>query len=228
MEKDIYCRNPRPGWKPLYLFLACIICSSATTGQTKELAVSQFENEGLSGWTPKIFKGKTDYQLVKENGRIVVRASSHAAASGLVKQIKFNPSKYRYLRWSWKIEHTIIGGNAKTKAGDDYAARLYIVFPGYFFWQTRAINYIWANQLPKNESIPNPYTDHDMMVAVETGSSSTGKWLNEQRDIWSDYMHLFGEQPKEASAIAIMTDTDNTGESAVAWYGDITLSTSPD
>jgi regulator of sigma D len=66
-----------------------------------------------------------------------------------------------------------------------------------------------------------------MMVAVQSGPSLAGRWLNEERDILSDYKSLFGEEPKKAGAIAIMTDTDNTGESAVAWYKDIILSTSP-
>ncbi len=220
-------RGCRPGWLCLWLFIMSMVVSPATMGQTEELSVSNFEVEGLSGWIPKVFKGETDYQPVKENGRIVVRATSRAAASGLVKKLKFNPAQYRYLRWSWKVENTIPGGNANTKAGDDYAARLYVVFPGLFFWQTKAINYIWANQLAKGEFIANPYTDHAMMVAVESGPSLTGRWLDEQRDILSDYRRLFGEEPKEASAVAIMTDTDNTGESAVAWYGDIILSTSP-
>jgi len=214
-------------WELLCLFLCCIVFVTAAVGRTKELAVSNFELDGLKGWTPKIFEGKTDYSLVKENGRVVVRATSHAAASGLVKQIQFNPAEYRYLRWSWKIENTIAGGDEKTKAGDDYAARLYVVFPGYFFWQTRAINYIWANHLPKGESIPNAYTAQAMMVVVESGPSLAGRWLNEERDIWSDYKLLFGEEPMETTAIAIMTDTDNTGDSAVAWYGDIVISRSP-
>ncbi len=224
LNSHISCRQKQIS---LWLLLACIFFSSATIGQTEELAVSNFEAEDLSGWIPKVFKGKTDYRLAKENGRTVVQATSKAAASGLVKKIKFNPLKYRYLRWSWKVENTITGGDAKIKAGDDYAARLYIVFPGYFFWQTKAINYIWANRLPKGDFVPNPYTDHAMMLAVESGPSLTGKWLKEERDILSDYRRLFGEEPKEASAIAIMTDTDDTGESAVAWYGNITLSTSP-
>jgi hypothetical protein len=66
-----------------------------------------------------------------------------------------------------------------------------------------------------------------MMVAVQSGPSQAGRWLNEERDILSDYKSLFGEEPKEAGAIAIMTDTDDTGESAMAWYRDIILSTSP-
>lgn len=215
-------------WRRLYLALACgVVFFTAAVGRTEELAVSQFEREGLDGWQEKDFKGNTDYRLVKENGRVVLQATSHAAASGLVKKTAFNPAEFRYLRWSWKIEATITGGDETTKAGDDYAARLYVVFPGRFFWQTRAINYIWANQLAKGQSLPNAFTGQAMMLAVESGPLLAGRWLEEERDIWSDYKRLFGEEPKEATAIAIMTDTDNTGERALAWYGEIILSTLP-
>jgi hypothetical protein len=129
------------------------------------------------------------------------------------------------LGWSWKIDHAIQGGNENTKAGDDYAARVYVLFSGSFFWQTRAINYIWANQMQKGKAIPNAYTSNAMMVTVESGQEKAGQWLSEESDILQDYRHLFGGDPGEASAIAIMTDTDNTGGSAEAWYGDITLST---
>jgi len=213
--------------KSLTLFLAFIAVSTAANGRTEDLAVSRFELEGLSGWTQKIFKGQTYYRLQEDDGRVVVQATSHAAASGLVREMKFSPAVYRYLRWSWKIKDTIKDGTENTKAGDDYAARLYVVFPGRFFWQTRAINYIWANHLPKGKSIPNAYTGQAMMVAVQSGPALAGQWINEERNIWADYKVLFGEEPEEAAAIAIMTDTDDTGMSAVAWYGDIVLSTSP-
>ena len=206
---------------------ACLILPTAAVGRTEELAVSRFELEGLSGWTPKSFKGQTEYRLQKDDGRAVVQATSQAAASGMVKQIEFDPAKYRYLRWSWKIADTVKGGDEKTKVGDDYAARLYVVFPGLFFWQTKAINYIWANKLPKGETIPNAFTASAMMVAVESGPSLAGRWLQEERDILADYKQLFGEDPPKAGAVAMMTDTDNTGASAVAWYGDIVISTSP-
>jgi len=205
----------------------CLIFTAAAVGRTEELAVSRFEREGLNGWTPKSFKGQTEYRLQKEDGRTVAQATSHAAASGMVKQIEFDPAKYRYLRWSWKIADTVKGGDETTKTGDDYAARLYVVFPGLFFWQTKAINYIWANKLAKSETIPNAFTANAMMVAVESGPSLAGRWLQEERDILADYKQLFGEEPSKAGAVAMMTDTDNTGASAIAWYGDIVISTSP-
>ena len=193
----------------------------------EDLAVGNFSVEGLAGWERKNFKGITEYSLTQDNNTTVVAAKSQRAASGLVKKISFDPKRYRYLHWSWKIRHTIPNGDEKTKAGDDYAARIYVVFSGKYFWQTKAINYIWANHLNVGASLPNAYTSSAIMVAVQSGPNNTGQWHTEKRDLFTDYKNLFGSDPGKASAIAIMTDTDDTGENAVAWYGDIRLSTDP-
>lgn len=190
-----------------------------------EIALSRFGSEGIKGWESKSFKGTTEYTIVQENGRSVLKAHAKAAASGLSKKITFKPASYRYLKWSWKISNTIAQGNEKTKQGDDYAARVYVVFPGRFFWQMRALNYIWANKLPKGEFVPNAFTSNAMLIAVESGPSKAGQWVTEERDLLADFRRVFGEDPPEAGAVAIMTDTDNTGAEATAWYGDITLST---
>jgi hypothetical protein len=36
-----------------------------------------------------------------------------------------------------------------------------------------------------------------------------------------DFRAAFGEDPPQVNAVAVATDTDNTGESATAFYGDI-------
>ena len=221
-ENSRYRNFPK---KRIVVAIVLIWWISAAPVPAEELAVGRFAAEGLTGWETKSFKGLTDYRLTKENGTVVVQATSRAAASGLVKKISFDPHKYRYLHWSWKVDHTIPGGDETTKAGDDYAARIYVVFAGKYFWQTKAINYIWANSLKAGNSIANAFTSSAMMVAVESGDTAAGQWRVEARDIFTDYKNLFGSDPGEASAIAIMTDTDNTGGSATAWYGDITVST---
>lgn len=205
--------------------LLLILAAFCATAQASEYHVGAFSSEGLSGWESKVFKGTTEYSLVRDDGRTVVKATSKKTASGLIKKVKLDPKSFRYLRWSWKIAGIVKNGDETTKAGDDYAARVYVVFPGRFFWQTKAINYIWANRLKKGEAIPNAFTSHAMMLAVESGPERSGQWLTEGRDILADYRRLFGEEPREIGAIAIMTDTDNTGGEATAWYGDISLST---
>ncbi len=205
--------------------IAAFLMAFVTPALADEILVSRFSTEGLTGWESKSFKGTTEYSLIKDEGQTVVKATSHNSASGLVRKISFQPSKHRYLRWNWKITGTVAGGDEKIKSGDDYAARLYVLFPGRFFWQMKAINYIWANKLAKGESIPNAFTTKAQMIAVESGNSKAGQWVAEERNLLADYRALFGTDPPEAEAIAIMTDSDNTGGRAEAWYGNIILST---
>jgi len=209
----------------VFLTLLAIVNVCVSIASADEIHVSHFATDGLSGWESKSFKGTTDYRLVKEDGQTVVKATSHDSASGMIRKTHFQPSKHRYLRWSWKITDTIKNGDEKLKRGDDYAARVYVVFPGRYFWQMKAINYIWANKLTKGNFLPSVYAADSKMVAVESGNGKAGQWLNEERDLLADYRSMFGTEPLEVEAIAIMTDTDNTGGTAEAWYGDIILST---
>ncbi len=59
------------------------------------------------------------------------------------------------------------------------------------------------------------------MIVVESGSAKLNTWVAETRNVYEDYKRAFGEEPPMISGVAIMTDTDNTGESAEAFYGDI-------
>lgn len=100
----------------------------------------------------------------------------------------------------------------------------YISFSLLFsFWNTEAINYNWANKLPKEEAVPNPFSKNSIMISVQSGKAETGKWIVETRNVYEDYRRVFGKEPPKAGAIAIMTDTDNTGESASAGYGSIAI-----
>ena len=188
------------------------------------ILIDDFENGLKPGWTTKIFKGETHYSVVKTDQGQVLQAQSNAAASGLVYEIEYAPAEYPILAWRWKIEKTIDKGDERSKAGDDYAARIYVIFPHWFFPKTRTLNYIWANHLPQNEILPNAYTGNAMMLAASSGPDEAGTWVKVRRNIVEDYRRAFGEDPPEVGAIAIMTDTDNTGETVLAWYDDILIS----
>lgn len=190
----------------------------------QEIKLGDFSSGDLKGWEEKSFAGNTTYELVENDGRKVLKAVSDKSASGLFKEVDIDLKQYPILRWSWKVEGVLAGGDAFTKEGDDYAARIYIVFPAFLFWNTRGINYIWANKLPKGQAVPNAYADKVIMLAVESGPAKVGQWVSEERNVYEDFKKLFGEEPPALGAVAIMTDTDNTGGRAVAYYGDITLS----
>jgi hypothetical protein len=211
----------------LSVFSALLLIAIPTIARADTITVSRFESEGLSGWERKSFIGETEYSHAYDTGVSAVKAHSKSAASGMFRKIQANPLQYRYLRWKWKISEPLHNDAEKSKAGDDYSARVYVVFPGFFFWQTRAINYVWASRLPREEAFPNPYTRNVQMVVVESGAEKKGTWVTEQRDVLADYRRFFGGEPRKLGAIAIMSDTDNTGGEVTAWYGDITLSSTP-
>ena len=83
------------------------------------------------------------------------------------------------------------------------------------------MNYLWESKAPEGTMVPNPYTDRVIMMVVESGETKLNQWVSEERNIFEDYKKAFGQEPPMISGVAIMTDTDNTGESATAYYGDI-------
>jgi hypothetical protein len=195
-------------------------------------------------WKPLTFKKiekHTTYTLVKDDHTVVIRAVAEASASGLTREIKINPQEYPILQWRWKVMNILKKGDVHRKQGDDYPARIYVTFeydPSQlsFFEKAKyeairllygeypplaAINYIWDSKAPVGTMVPNPYTDRVMMFVVESGPSKLNQWVNEERNVVEDYKKAFGQEPPMISGIAIMTDTDNTGESATAYYGDI-------
>jgi len=60
-----------------------------------------------------------------------------------------------------------------------------------------------------------------MMVVVQSGNHRARHWVKEERNVLLDFREAFKAEPPMISSVAIMTDTDNTNESATAWYGDI-------
>ncbi len=196
---------------------------SAAGSSPREQVLDDYKNGLASGWETKSFAGQTHYTAEHNDKQFSIKATSTAAASGLFHKIDYDPKEQPILRWSWKIDHTLAKGDERTKAGDDYAARVYVVFPSILFWKTKALNYIWANKLPKGEALPNAFTANAIMIAVESGNEHAGQWLNEERNIQADFKKYFKTEPPRVGGIAIMTDTDNTGESAIAWYGPIII-----
>jgi hypothetical protein len=59
------------------------------------------------------------------------------------------------------------------------------------------------------------------MIAVRSGAAAVGQWVHESRNVGDDYRRIFGDDPGDVTAVALMTDTDNTGQAAEAWFGDI-------
>jgi len=233
------------------LAVALLLLAAAATPLPDVLRVGAFSMEPVTqdtpdGWERLAFqKGdfrETSYDLVKANvgadSSVVVRAQSDRSASGLVTRRRVDPEQFPVLEWQWRVENVLPDGNARAKDGDDFAARIYVTFDhdlglggrvkntalkalGYDDIPNRAISYVWANRVDVGTVLPNAYTDRVMMMALQSGTTRCGTWVTERRNIVADYRQIYGEDPPPITGIAIMTDTDNTGSQATAYYGDI-------
>lgn len=179
----------------------------------------------LSGWEENSFSGHTRYEVVQENDRYALRASSDKSASGYVRKMKVDLTRTPYLNWSWKAENILKNTDEKTKAGDDYPARVYVVISGgLLFWRTRALNYVWSSNQPRNSHWPNAFTGNAILIAQQSGAGHLNEWITEKRNILDDIKRYLDMDTAHIDAVAIMTDTDNSGQQATAYYRDIYFS----
>jgi hypothetical protein len=208
---------------PSWLLCVSVLVFFGPWFSASEILLDDYKGGLNSKWVQKSFKGKTRYEVTREDNELAVKATSSSSASALYYKVRYDVKDFPLLTWRWKIDHVLSKGSALHKDSDDFAARVYVVFPSWVFWKTKAVNYIWANKLPQGKAVPNAFTANAVMIAVESGPERTGKWVEEEVNVLEDYRGHFGEDPPRVGAIAIMTDTDNTGERATAWYGPIRI-----
>lgn len=229
----------------LYLLSICP-ASSGEQILLPAFSVQRPDGQLPDGWSLVTFRKisrHSRYQLVREGDSVVVRAQAEASAAALATKVSADLRDYPILHWRWKVDHVLDKSDLRRKHGDDYAARIYVTFaydPGHASFGERlryqaarllfgnevpfsGINYVWDSRAPIGTIAPNAYTDRVRMFVVESGTARVGRWVEERRNVYEDYLRAFGAEPPPVSAVAIMTDTDDTGESVTAWYGDITL-----
>lgn len=214
-------------------FLLCLTMVFLTAGtvqaETKAgVVVGTFTQGELAEWKERSFKGHTNYQLIGKAAPLTLRATCQNTASALYRKMSVDLTKTPVLRWSWRVDGVHAGLNETTKAGDDYTARVYVIYaPNSLFpWKTKAINYVWSNNQPVGTSWPNAFTDHAVMIALRSGAPAhPAQWLHETRNVREDFKKLFGIDITNIDGVSVMTDCDNAGFPSAGYYRGIAFST---
>lgn len=225
--------------------------SAAQGSNDKPVLFSSGEAERLpQGWSPLLItrtKKPTQYRLQKEQGRTVLHARAEAAASGLMQELNVEPTQLSQLDWHWKIKSPIQAADNYQGATEDSPVRIVLAFDGdkdalpfadQMMFETgklisgrdipyATLMYIWENKAPVGTVINNSRSGRIKMVVAASGSAGVGQWRHFSRNIADDFQAAFGEKPGRLIGLGVMTDTDNTGESVEAWYGDIRLKQEP-
>ena len=181
----------------------------------------------LPGWLrPVTFPTRwrhTEFSLVGDEGRTVLRARADDSTSGIARALAVDPRRHPLIAWRWKVMNLISGSDIATKAGDDFPARLYISFEG----NRRALCYVWDSRQPVGTVVPNAYSDRVQMVGADSGAAQLARWVSHERDWVADYRRGFGAEPPAAEGVIISADTDNTGEKAESYFGDVLFKSRP-
>lgn len=199
-----------------------------------------------SGWEPLVImrnKKPTDYQLVRNDNGTVLYARAENASSGLMHKVDIDPEKQPWLQWQWKIANIVKSQDNTQRATEDSPVRIVLGFDGdkdtlpfadqILFETAKVVTghdfpyatlmYIWGNKADLETVIRSPHSGRIKMVVAANGEEGVGEWHNFTRNIVQDFEKAFGEKPGKLIGVGVLTDTDNTGETVEAWYGDIHL-----
>jgi len=200
-----------------------------------------------AGWRPLTLPriAPPEMALVEDAGTTVLRSRAQAAGGTVAHALDVMPSVRPVLAWRWKVDRVVARANLAEKGGDDFAARVYVFYDvpvealslgarvkailARAVWgeslPTAAICYVWDNRHAPETSAWNPYTDRVRTVVLRSGSA--GAWREEARDLEADFRAAFGSQwtgpVPRVTGIAIGNDSDQTGETVTAWFGDLRL-----
>jgi hypothetical protein len=199
------------------------------------------EFTSLDAWKPLTFpkvERLSTYSIATnaDESEFWLKAASDRSASGIVWKRQFDVHAYPRLRWRWRVENIYQKGDATKKSGDDYPIRIYVTFDfdpatasvgkriEYGFAKAlygeyppdSGLNYIWESRENPAEFLVSPYTKDVMMFLKEKGAAKVGQWVEEEADVLADYRRAFGKEPPHTARLALMNDSDNTGEKSVS------------
>jgi hypothetical protein len=189
------------------------------------------------------FKNNTEYALAVEDAAVVLRAISHNGASFLAVPVDFDPHQFPILSWRWKVAQNIAGASTTEQSKEDSPLRVMVAFDGdvsklplkdrFASKAAQSISgqalpyatlmYIWGEKVAVDSITTSSRSARIRMLAVAADQQGVGRWQSYNRNLVDDFKRAFGEDPGKVISIQVMTDTDNTGADAQAYYGDISI-----
>jgi len=147
----------------------------------------------LSRWDKMILNGQVDYAVLKEGDNGFLNALSEKTCSALYYRMAFKLKDYPMISWKWRVIRFPDKSRATTdKERDDYAARVYVIFPFLNFSSSKFMEYVWDANLPLGTIISSPEGDNIKMIVARSGVDDSGEWKCENRNVYEDYMKAFG------------------------------------
>jgi hypothetical protein len=191
-------------------------------------------------WHPVALPGKTatEYRWADKDGRRAIEARSARSASMWRRRLDLAPGGYAEVRFAWWVPALIPQADPARAETEDSPVRVLFGFGGDVSRlpaRTRAmfelaealtgerppyatLMYVWIPRGAVGSVIVNPRSDRIRKLVLDSGEADLGRWRDHRRNLVADFRQAFGEDPGPLVSVAVMTDSDNTGSMASAWY----------
>ena len=213
--------------KIILIFLINILLMFGISAAS-EIKVFEFTEVELSDLQVRKVRGadnKTIYSIGKNESGNFLKAVADNAASGLGKEVKINLNKTPFINITWKIEKDLAGIKEDTKKGHDFAARVFAVKKtGATPLSNRAINYVFSSNNDVGSNWPSPYTKKSIDNVLASTQNNLNEWITVKANVKEDFKRFHNLDVNELDGLAIMSDTDNSKMTAVAYYQNIFFS----
>ena len=189
----------------------------------------------------------TRFDVVELDAERVLRVQAERSYGNLVHPLASGTAATS-LRWRWRVERPIRGGDLSRKDGDDVALRVCAMFDMPLSQvplfertlfriaagrsgeklPTATLCYVWDAVLPTGTLVLNPYTRRVRSIVVRGLGTPLTTWMNERRSLGADFLRAFGDEATRVpalTAIAVAADSDNTGSHSVAYVDALQLDT---
>lgn len=176
------------------------------------------------------------------NGEAVL--ALHTKASYGVLAHPWQGAAPEFLSWRWLLTQPLTGTDIHTKAGDDAALKVCVMFDQPLadipFFQRASLAlastatgqnlpsatlcYLWDSHYPAGTHGHNPYTARLRFIVLNGSESATGQWVSQRRRIADDFALLFGQESKAMppiKAVAVAADSDNTKGSSLGYLSQL-------
>jgi hypothetical protein len=180
-----------------------------------------------TAWKVRGDRGQAEnvYRVSTENGSgrfLAARADHSSVMIGLDRP--FEPDRYPFLRWRWRVRQLPAGGDERESATNDSAAGVYVIFPGRMPFAPKVLKYVWSARAPVGLRQPSPRYGNTKIIVIESGlAGGSDAWRTALVNVRDDYTALFGAPPPAARGIGLLTDANDTGSVAAADYASFEL-----
>jgi hypothetical protein len=184
-------------------------------------------------WHYLSFPGRQGAQFrARGENTVVVRAE--AGVGILWHPVPLELSGASYAQWRWRVMAGVSPTDLTQKGGDDRALAIYFVFvdgpeaventdlmdllrqgKGYL------LMYVWGGFATPG-ILPSPYFGgRGRTIVKRAADTPMGVWFKQTADVRSDFRSAFGHLPGRLVAVAVSSDSDDTGGLNIAAVADL-------